>query len=133
PPTRARFPKTHPVGPKAPVNEGPPRRGVSEVLAPASEIELVPVVGMAECLDKLPAKDPTEDLHREEEAHVLGMDPALVIGRESARRHDAVDVGMTHQGLPPRVEDAEHANLRTEMAGVGGDLAKRRRAALKEP
>jgi len=40
---------------------------------------------------------------------------------------------MTDQRLPPRVEDAEHANLRTEMAGVGGDLAERRRAGLKEP
>ena len=40
---------------------------------------------------------------------------------------------MTDQGLPPRVEDAEHANLRTEMAGVGGDLTERRRAGLKEP
>jgi len=40
---------------------------------------------------------------------------------------------MTDQRLPPRVEDAEHANLRTEMAGIGGDLTERRRACLKEP
>ena len=37
------------------------------------------------------------------------------------------------QGLPPRVEDAEDANLRAEMARVGRDLAERRRAGVKEP
>ena len=61
------------------------------------------------------------------------MDPALVIGREPAGRHDAVDVRMADQGLPPRVEDAEDADLRAEMARVGGDLTERRRARLEEP
>ncbi len=42
-------------------------------------------------------------------------------------------VRMADQGLPPRVEDAQHADLRAEMARVGGDLAERRRARLKEP
>ena len=31
---------------------------------------------------------------------------------------------MTDQRLPPRVKDAEHANLRTQLAGVGGDLTR---------
>jgi hypothetical protein len=44
-----------------------------------------------------------------------------------------VDVRMTDQGLPPRVKDAQHADLRPEMSRIGGDLAKRRRARLKEP
>ena len=61
------------------------------------------------------------------------MDPALVIRRESAGRHDAVDVRMADQRLPPRVEDAQHADLGAEMAWVRGDLAERRRARLKEP
>ena len=56
-----------------------------------------------------------------------------MIGREAARRHDAVHVRMADQGLPPRVEDAQHANLRAEVARVGGDLAERRRARLEEP
>jgi hypothetical protein len=33
-----------------------------------------------------------------------------------------VDVGMADQGLPPGVKDAEHADLRAEMAWVGGEL-----------
>ena len=56
-----------------------------------------------------------------------------MIRREAACWHDAVDVRMADQGLPPRVEDAEHADLRAEMARVGGDLTERRRARLKEP
>jgi hypothetical protein len=40
---------------------------------------------------------------------------------------------MADQRLPPRVEDAQHADLRPEMAGVGGDLAERSGAHVKEP
>ena len=61
------------------------------------------------------------------------MDPALVVGREAPGRHDAMHVRMTNQGLPPRVKDAEHADLGSEMTGIGGDLTKCRRARLKEP
>ena len=56
-----------------------------------------------------------------------------MIGREPARRHDAVHVRMADQGLAPRVEDAQHADLRAEMSRVGRDLAERRRARLEEP
>ena len=61
------------------------------------------------------------------------MHPARGVGREATRRHDTMHVGMADQGLPPRMEDAQHANLGAEVAGVGGDLAERRRARLKEP
>ena len=56
-----------------------------------------------------------------------------MIGREPTRRHDAVDVGMADQGLPPRVEDAQDADLSAEMSGIGRDLAERRCARLEEP
>jgi hypothetical protein len=42
-------------------------------------------------------------------------------------------VRMADQGLPPGVEDAEHADLRAEMLRIGGDLAERGGARLKEP
>ena len=61
------------------------------------------------------------------------MDPALVVGREAPGRHDAMHVRMTDQGLPPRVEDAEHTDLGPEMTGIGGDLTERRRPRLEEP
>ena len=132
-PTEGRLGVDDPVGLEERVDEGVPLRRVAQVLAAAGEVEFVPVVRASERLDKLPAKDATEDLHGQEEAGVLRANPALVIGREAAGRHDAVDVGMPDQRLPPRVEDAEDADLRAEMARVGGDLAERRRARLKEP
>ena len=115
------------------IDEGVPLRRVAQVLGGAGEIEFVPGVRAPERVDKLPAKDPTEDLHGQEEAGVLRLDPALVIGREAAGRHDAVHVRMADQGLSPGVEDAQHADLGAEMSRIGGDLAERRRARLKEP
>ena len=56
-----------------------------------------------------------------------------MIGRQTTGRHDAMHVRMADQGLAPRVEDAQHADLRAEMPRVGGDLAERRRARLEEP
>ena len=40
---------------------------------------------------------------------------------------------MPHQGLAPRVEDAQYTNLGAEVARVRCDLAERRGARLKEP
>ena len=78
-------------------------------------------------------KHTTEDLDREEEAGVLRPNPLLVIGRQTAGGHDTVHVGMPDECLPPRVEDAEDADLCTEVARVGGDLTQRGRTRLKEP
>ena len=40
---------------------------------------------------------------------------------------------MSDERLPPCVQDAEDADLGTEVARVGGHLAQRRRTRLKEP
>jgi hypothetical protein len=56
-----------------------------------------------------------------------------MIWGQASRWHDAVHVRMADQGLPPRVEDAQDANLRAEMSGVGRDFAERRAARLNEP
>jgi hypothetical protein len=49
------------------------------------------------------------------------MYPLLVIGRQTTSGYDAVDVRMANQDLPPRVEDAQNPDLRTEMSRVGRD------------
>ena len=123
----------HPIGREERVDEGVPLRRGTEVLAATGEFELVVVVRAAERLDKLPAKDATQDLDGEEEACVLRMDPPLMIRREATRGYHAVDVWMADQRLAPGVEDAEYADLRTEMARVGGDLAEGRRTRVEEP
>jgi hypothetical protein len=104
-----------------------------EVLVGAGQIELVPVVRPPQGLDNFSSKDPTEDLHGQEEARVRRVDPPRLIGRESPGWHDAVHVRVTDQGLSPRMEDAQHANLGPEVARVGGDLAEGRCARLEEP
>ena len=103
------------------------------MFAAARQVEFVPIVRAPQRLDKLPSKDPTQDLHRQEEARVLRMDPALVIRRESPCRHDAMHVRMTDQRLAPRVQDGQHSDLRAEMPRIGRDLAQGRSAGLKQP
>ena len=84
----------HPVGLEERVDEGAPRGGRPQVLTVAGEVELATVGGVPEGLDKLASKHPTEDVHGEEETRARRMNPPVVRGRESPRRHDAMDVRM---------------------------------------
>src|SRR6266853_6225904 len=79
-------------------DEGVPLGRVAQVLRGAGELEFVPGVRALESGDKLPAEDPTEHLHGQEEAGVLRTNPASMIGRQPTGRHDAVHVRMPHQG-----------------------------------
>jgi hypothetical protein len=110
-----------------------PPAWIPQVLGGAGEIELAVGVGAAQLLDKLPTKDSTEDFHREEEAGVRWVNPAVVIGREATGRHHAMHVRVADQRLTPRVKDGQHADLGAEMPWISGDLAERRGARLKEP
>ena len=56
-----------------------------------------------------------------------------MIRRQAAGRHDAVDVGMADQRLPPRVKNAEHPDLGAQMSGIGRDLTEGHRARLEQP
>ena len=47
------------------------------------------------------------------------------VGREAAARHDAMDMRMLLERLPPGVQDGEHADLGAQMLGIGGDGAQR--------
>src|SRR5262249_45270640 len=48
--------------------------------------------------------------------------PALAARRESTRWNHAVDVGMKQQILPPRMQDAEEADLRAKMLRICSDF-----------
>jgi hypothetical protein len=61
------------------------------------------------------------------------MNPALMIRRQAAGRHDAVHVWMADQRLPPCVKNAEDPDLGAQMSGIGRDLAEGRRARLEQP
>ena len=132
-PAEGRFRIDDPVGLEERIDKGVPLRRIAQALGGAREVEVAARVGSTERGDKLSAKHATQDLHGEEEAGVLRTNPAPVIRRQAAGRHDAVDVRMPDERLPPRVEDAEDADLRAQVTRVGGDLAQRGRTRLKEP
>src|SRR5437763_7233965 len=74
--------------------------------------------------DKLSPEDFAQHFDRQEE-RVLRMNPPRSVRRDSATRNNAVNVGMKQQVLPPRMKDAEEANLGSQMLGVPCDVAKR--------
>src|SRR5262249_28230574 len=98
-----------------------------------AEVEVAASIHPVQRGDKLPAKHPTEDFDGQEEAGVFRPNPAPVIRRQAASRDDAVDMRMADERLAPRVEDAQNADLRAEMARVGGDLLEGGGTGLKEP
>jgi hypothetical protein len=55
-------------------------------------------VEFTEALHKLAAEDAAEDFHGQKEAGLCG-DPALVIGTQTAGRHDAVNMGVVASAL----------------------------------
>ena len=75
----------------------------------------------------LPRKTRLQDLDGKKEG-IARADPARVIGREPARRNDTVNMGVQQQVLPPGVQDAENADLGSEVFGVGCDFQQGLRA-----
>jgi hypothetical protein len=69
----------------------------------------------------LAAEDAAENLDREEEG-ILGMNPVRVALIEAAGGNDAVEVRMQAQVLSPGVQNAEEADLGSEVLGVGCDF-----------
>lgn len=57
---------------------------------------------------------------------------ACAVGRSSTSRRDTVDIRTVLQALAPSIEDGNHAELCTEMLGVGSDGGKRLRRAAEQ-
>ena len=58
--------------------------------------------------------------------------PLVVIRRESPAGHDAVNVGMRLQRLPPGMQDAQESDLRAEVFRIGGDFQQGRCAGVEQ-
>ena len=69
-------------------------------------------------IEKLAAKDAAEDLDGEEEG-IFRMNPARVAWIEAAGGNDAVEMRMQSQVLSLGVQNAEEADLGSEVLGVG--------------
>ena len=120
-PTEGPLGVDHPVFSKKRAEKGMKRLVVCQRKAGAVEGEFLPAKGAFETCYKLAAKDPAQDSHGQEESR-RRSDPPLPVRRQAAARHNTVNMGMTLQGLPPGVQNAQKADLGSEVFGVGGDL-----------
>ena len=63
---------------------------------------------------------------------VARVNPALVIGRKTTGGDHAMDMRMDLQILSPGVQNAEEADLRAQMFGIGCDLQQSRGAGAEQ-
>ena len=82
-------------------------------------------------IEKLATKDAAEDLDGEEEG-ILGMNPAGVAWIETAGGNDAVEMRMQSQVLSPGMQNAEEADLGSEVLGVGRNFEHSLSAGAEE-
>ena len=88
------------------------------------------VEGRSQTFEKQATIAARENMNGEKEVR-LACDPAPVRS-EAAARHDAVNMGMMGEGLPPCVQDRDHAGLGAEMFWVGSDDADRLGSRLEQ-
>ena len=98
----------------------------------AGEVEAALCPRLAKPGDQFPAKDLPQDLHREKEGRAR-VEPLCPVGRQATRGHDAVDVGMMLEPLPPGVQDHEPADVRAQARRIRGDLLQRLRSGPNQP
>jgi len=67
------------------------------------------------------SKELSQDSYRKKEIR-SAPDPPVTVDRESAARHDAVQVGMQGQLLAPGMEDGQDADASAQVLGVGRKL-----------
>src|SRR5208337_1426796 len=87
--------------------------------------------GGVQSRQKLTPEHATEDPFGQEK--VVGADdPVALVQRQSAPRHDAMDVRMEVEFLPPGVERHEHTDLGPEVFGISGQLNQGFRGSLHQ-
>src|SRR5215813_348638 len=122
-----------PFLPKERAKEGMERILIRQGKACAVECELLPLKSALETGHKLPAENLAQNSHREKEPRGR-PDPPLPAQRQTAARHDTVNVRVPLQGLPPSVKNTQEADLGPEVLGIGCYFEQRLRAGLeKEP
>src|SRR5580700_823450 len=97
----------------------------------AVELEIAGMKHRPEPGDKLAAEDATKHADGEKEA-AGRTDPSVMIGSQSAGGHDAMYMGVQQQSLIPTVQDAEEADLGSEMARIAGDFEQRLSAGMEQ-
>ena len=97
----------------------------------AREAKLPPSEGSVQSRQKLTPEHATKDAFGQEK--VVGADdPVALVQRQSAPRHDAMDVRMEVEFLPPGVERHEHTDLGPQVFGISGQLNQGFRGSLHQ-
>src|SRR5579864_1653344 len=96
------------------------RRRITEGSGRASQVKQAFAVEVAESVKELLAEDGAQNPNRHEKHRMAGMNPALVIGRQSAAGNDCMDMVMGQQVRSPCVQDGEESDLCTEALGISG-------------
>jgi hypothetical protein len=112
-------------------NQSPEKLGITKGLLISVKSEFPLSEGALKAGHKLTPKHPAEDLPRQKVGRA-GLNPARMIGGQSARRNHAVDMGVMLQVLSPGVKHAEKADVCAEVLGSGGNFQERRGAGLEE-
>ena len=103
------------VGKGVAIRQGVERRAA--VQAPCVERLLEP-------LEKQPSEEAREDADGQEEAGAAGDPTGAVVG-EAASGHYAMQMGMMHEGLSPRMPDRKESDLGAQMGRVRGARPER--------
>ena len=82
------------------------------------------LVGFSKEREKLAAEQTAQDTHRKKEV-VPARDPTGAVERDSSAGHDAVEVRVMMQVLPPSVEHRQEADPGAEMFPISGNLQQR--------
>ena len=96
-------------------------RWFGQVQQSAMKLEIASMKCGLQAGDELAAEDTAEHVDGEEEA-AGRTDPAAMVRSQSAGGQDAMYMRVEQQSLIPTVQDAEEADLGSEMARIASDL-----------
>jgi hypothetical protein len=94
-----------------------------EVLQSGEERQLAGQEGLLQIGQEQATEQPRQDADRKEEAWPAG-NPSRAVRGDAAARDYEVKMRVEQQVLTPRVEYAEEADLRPQVAGIGSDCLK---------
>src|SRR4030095_573991 len=121
---KGRFRVDHPFGLAAGSHPGFEVFRISQWLKGSVEFEFAGSVGIFETVEEQAAEKPGKNAHGEKEAVATG-NPAAGLGAGAPARHDAMEMGVVLQVLPPSMEHGQKADVSTQVLGIGGDDAQR--------
>src|SRR5215471_7283802 len=92
--------------------------GIGQGLQFTVEMQFSCCVGLLQITQIEFSKATRKNLYWQEEAGTAGHPTAAVPG-DATTRHDTVQMGMKIEGLSPRMQDAEEADLRSQVLRIG--------------